>query len=42
MYVKFQLSICHSSRDIKGIVLSAGLVNLHMTAWHIWPRFRCA
>jgi len=42
MCVKFQLSVCESSRDIKGIVLPAGSVHLQMRAWHIWPRFRCS
>jgi len=39
MYVKFQLSVSESSRDIKGIVLSAGSGRLQTRAWHIWPRF---
>ena len=40
MCVKFQLSVSESSRDIKGILLSAGSVRLQTRAWHIWPRFR--
>ena len=35
MCVKFQLSVSESSRDIKVIVLSAGLVTLQTRAWHI-------
>ena len=37
MCVKFQLSISDCAKDIKGIVLSAGSVNLQKRAWHIWP-----
>jgi len=34
MCVKFQFSVSESSRDINGIVLSAGSVCLQMKAWH--------
>jgi len=40
MCVKFQLSLSETSRDNKGIVLSAGSVTLQTRAWHIWPRLR--
>ena len=37
MCVKFQLSVSESSRDIKGIVLSAGSVRLQTTEWQFDP-----
>ena len=37
MYVKFQLSVPNSSRDIKGIVLSAGSVRLQTREWQFDP-----
>jgi len=33
MFVKFQLSVSESSRDIKGIMLPAGSVCLQTRAW---------
>ena len=33
MCVKFELSVSESSRDIKGIVLSAGSVRLQTREW---------
>ena len=37
MCVKFQLSVSESSRDIKGIVLSAGSVRLQTREWQFDP-----
>ena len=37
MYVKFQLSVSESSRDIKGIVLPAGSVHLQAREWQFDP-----
>ena len=37
MCVKFQLSVSEGSRDIKGIVLSAGSVRLQTREWQFDP-----
>ena len=37
MCIKFQLSVSESSRDIKGIVLSAGSVRLQTREWQFDP-----
>ena len=37
MYVKFQLSVSESPRDIKGIVLPAGSVHLQTREWQFDP-----
>ena len=37
MCVKFKLSVSESSRDIKGIVLSAGSVRLQTRQWQFDP-----
>ena len=37
MCVKFQLSVSESSRDIKGIVLPAGSVQLQAREWQFDP-----
>ena len=37
MCVKFQLSVSESCRDIKGIVLPAGSVNLQAREWQFDP-----